>query len=121
MTLGTDISEEISKWISTLQNPVEPKIMEWLKKNLGDKYSDDLDTIIVGGKGEDTMIGKYSIQFSDYLDGIQVYNSYNFSMKPYQIIIDDTNDVPLTDAQRKDVEKWYTDTIHIQHYKSEER
>lgn len=35
------------------------------------------------------------------------------------LIIDNTNDVPLTDAQRKEVSKWYKDTIHAQHYISE--
>lgn len=44
-----------------------------------------------------------------------------FPKKAYieSLIIDDTSDVPLTDAQRKDVAKWYTDTICTQHYKSE--
>lgn len=120
MTINTNISEELQKWISTLENPVEPKVTEWLKKNLGDKYSDDIDTISIGGIGEDTVIGKYKIYFSLHVDGVQVWSSAAFkSMRPYQLIIDDTNNVPLTDAQRKDVEKWYTDTIHTQHYKSE--
>lgn len=106
MTLDTDILEELQKLSSTLENPVEPKVTEWLKKNLGDKYSDDIDTIIVGAKGEDTIIGKYQIKFSPYLYGIQVCSSNSFkSMLPYQFIIDDTSDVPLTDAQRKDVKK----------------
>lgn len=90
MTLDIDISNELSKWISALENPVEPKVTEWLKKNLGDKYSDDIDTIIVGAKGEDTMIGKYQIKFSPYLDGIQVCSSTDFkSIRPYQLILDD--------------------------------
>lgn len=120
MTINTNISEELQKWISTLENPVEPKVTEWLKKNLGDKYFDDIDTIVIGGIGEDTMIGKYKIHFSLHVDGIQVCSSaFINSNRPYQFIIDDTSDVPLTDARLKEVEKWYTDTIHIQHYKSE--
>lgn len=90
MTINTNISEELQKWISTLENPVEPKVTEWLKKNLGDKYFDSIDTIIVGAKREDTIIGKYQIKFSPYLDGIQVCSSTNFkSIRPYQLILDD--------------------------------
>jgi hypothetical protein len=54
-----------------------------------------------------------------HTDGAMMARQGFHSLHPTQLIIDDTNNVPLTDTQRKDVEKWYTDTIHAQHYKSE--
>lgn len=65
----------------------EQPIKEWLIKNLGDKYSDDIDTIIVYGTDhKNEVVGKYNISTSSFIEKNKIVafkrDSFPIQIKP---------------------------------------
>ena len=76
--------EDLNSQLEEQERPLK----EWLKKQLGDKYSDDLDLIIMpyvkGEVCEDTQIGRYKIVFTKYTDKVLALNKNLTMFSPFR-------------------------------------
>ncbi|MDD2267639.1 hypothetical protein [Sulfuricurvum sp.] len=76
--------EDFIKAVRSASEYAEKPIKEWLMKNLGDKYSDDINTIIVFGiDHKNEVIGKYNICTSSYIEKNRII-AYNRDFIPLQ-------------------------------------